>query len=125
MSLTDIVVSAHGAQLTNLIHMDRNSSVMELFPKGWLELAGIGQYVFHWLASWSGMKHEGTWRDPYPAYCPYPELDRRCMTFYKGGQIGHNATYFAEWASNVLMQIKTRKMEKALSGSGSGGCACT
>ncbi|KAK1370278.1 Glycosyltransferase AER [Heracleum sosnowskyi] len=40
MSLTDILISPHGAQLTNLFLMDKNSSVMEFFPKGWLKLAG-------------------------------------------------------------------------------------
>lgn len=113
MSVTDIVISAHGAQLSNMILMDRNSSVMEFFPKGWLELAGIGQYVHHWLASWSGMKHQGTWRDPVGDPCPYPETDRRCMGVFKNGKIGHNETYFSEWARNVLdYQVEIRKAEK-------------
>ncbi|OMO85200.1 hypothetical protein CCACVL1_10360 [Corchorus capsularis] len=73
MSLTDILVSPHGAQLTNLFLMDRNSSVLEFFPKGWLESAGVGQYVFQWMSSWSGMKHRGTWRDPDGEICPYPD----------------------------------------------------
>ncbi|KAL3843782.1 hypothetical protein ACJIZ3_001185 [Penstemon smallii] len=103
MSLTDIVISAHGAQLSNMILMDRNSSVMELFPKGWLELAGVGQYVHHWLANWSGMKHQGAWRDPVGDNCPYPDdNDRRCMSMFKNARIGHNETYFSEWARNVL-----------------------
>ncbi|KAK7368829.1 hypothetical protein VNO80_10860 [Phaseolus coccineus] len=38
--------------------MERNSGVMEFFPKGWLKLAGVGQYVYHLVASWSGMKHQ-------------------------------------------------------------------
>uniref|UniRef100_A0A803MCD0 Glycosyltransferase 61 catalytic domain-containing protein n=2 Tax=Chenopodium quinoa TaxID=63459 RepID=A0A803MCD0_CHEQI len=77
MSITDILVSTHGAQLTNMFLMDRNSSVMEFFPKGWLKLAGVGQYVYHWIASWSGMKHQGAYRDPNGEPCPYPEDDRR------------------------------------------------
>lgn len=110
MSLTDIVISAHGAQLSNMILMDRDSSVMELFPKGWLELAGVGQYVHHWLASWSGMKHEGAWRDPVgDPSCPFPEDDRRCMSVFKNGRIGHNETYFAEWARRVLGEVRLRK----------------
>ncbi|XP_034702437.1 uncharacterized protein LOC117927134 [Vitis riparia] len=128
MSLTDIVVSAHGAQLTNLFLMDKNSSVMEFFPKGWLKLAGVGQYVFHWFASWSGMKHEGAWRDPNGDDCPYPEDDRRCMSIYKNGRIGYNDTFFEEWARNVLMKVKTRKMEEALNKNTTsvlGGCACS
>ncbi|CAM8923727.1 unnamed protein product [Rhodiola kirilowii] len=61
---TDIVASSHGAQLTNMLFMDRNSSVMEFFPRGWYELAGIGQYAHHWMADISGMKHRGSCRSP-------------------------------------------------------------
>lgn len=112
MSLTDILISPHGAQLTNMFLMDRNSSVMEFFPKGWLKLAGVGQYVFHWMASWSGMRHRGDWRDPDGVTCPYSEDDRRCMSLYKSGTIGYNETYFAEWATNVLKEVKTMKLEE-------------
>ncbi|KAF5182086.1 transmembrane protein [Thalictrum thalictroides] len=113
MSSTDILLSPHGAQLTNMFFMDRNSSVMEFFPKGWLKLAGIGQYVYHWIASWSGMRHRGAWRDPNGEYCPYPEDDQRCFSIYKGGRIGYNETYFTEWAQNVLSDVKMSKMEEA------------
>lgn len=109
MSSTDILVSPHGAQLTNMFFMDRNSSVMEFFPKGWLKLAGVGQYVYHWLASWSGMQHQGAYRDPYGADCPYSEDDRRCMSFFKSGQIGHNESYFRDWARKVLNEVQLRK----------------
>ncbi|KAK7250538.1 hypothetical protein RIF29_33041 [Crotalaria pallida] len=64
MSLTDILISPHGAQLTNMFLMEKNSSVMEFFPKGWQKLAGVGQYVYRSIASWAGMKHEGSWRGP-------------------------------------------------------------
>ncbi|XP_073024285.1 uncharacterized protein [Primulina eburnea] len=109
MSSTDILISPHGAQLSNMILMDRNSSVMEFFPKGWLELAGMGQFVYHWLASWSGMKHEGAWRDSVGDRCPYPEDDRRCMSLFKNSRIGHNESYFSEWARYVLNEVKLRK----------------
>ncbi|KAJ8764723.1 hypothetical protein K2173_009108 [Erythroxylum novogranatense] len=112
MSITDILVSPHGAQLTNMFLMDRNSSVMEFFPKGWLKLAGVGQFVYHWIASWSAMRHQGAWRDPDGDDCPYPEDDRRCMSIYKGGKIGFNETYFGEWARNVLNEVKARKLEE-------------
>ncbi|CAL5377679.1 unnamed protein product [Camellia sinensis] len=128
MSLTDILVSPHGAQLTNMFLMDRNSSVMEFFPKGWLKLAGVGQYVYHWIASWSGMKHQGAWRDPSGDHCPYGEDDRRCMSIYKSGKIGYNETFFAEWARNVLHEVKMRKMEKASEkgiAATASGCACS
>ncbi|XP_057975959.1 uncharacterized protein LOC131163381 [Malania oleifera] len=115
MRMTDILVSPHGAQLTNMFLMDRNSSVMEFFPKGWLKLAGVGQYVYHWIASWSGMTHQGAWRDPTGDHCPYPDDDHRCMSIFKGGRIGHNHTFFAEWATKVLLEVKTRKMEKEAS----------
>ncbi|KAK9060308.1 hypothetical protein SSX86_021012 [Deinandra increscens subsp. villosa] len=113
MGSTDILVSPHGAQMTNLFLMDRNSSVLEFFPKGWLKLAGVGQLVYRWIASWSGMKHEGTWRDTEGDPCPYPDDDRRCMSVYKNGKIGYNSTYFAEWASKVLNEVKLRKNEEA------------
>lgn len=132
MSLTDILISPHGAQLTNMFFMDRNSSVMEFFPKGWLKLAGVGQYVYHWIASWSGMKHQGAWRDPNGEKCPYSEDDRRCMSFFKSGKIGYNETYFSEWARNVLNEVKTRKEEEQASMKNNttttsnvvSGCAC-
>ncbi|KAL6329629.1 hypothetical protein AAG906_022850 [Vitis piasezkii] len=104
-SLDDILVSPHGAQLTNTFLMDKNSSVMEFFPKGWLKLAGVGQYVYHWIAN-----------------------DHRCMPIYKNGRIGYNDTFFEEWARNVLMKVKTRKMEEALNKNTTlvlSGCACS
>lgn len=116
MGVTDILVSPHGAQLTNIFLMDRNSSVMEFYPKGWLKLAGVGQFVYKWIASWSGMKYEGAWRDIDGEHCPYPDDDRRCMPIYKGGRIGHNSTYFAEWTSNVLSEVKMKKFEEASKG---------
>ncbi|KAL1544360.1 hypothetical protein AAHA92_21225 [Salvia divinorum] len=109
MSGTDVVISAHGAQLSNMILMDRNSSVMELFPKGWKEMAGVGQYVHHWLASWSGMKHEGAWRDPVGDPCPFPNDEARCMSLFKNAKIGHNHTFFTQWGSNVIKDVITRK----------------
>ncbi|KAL8554952.1 hypothetical protein ACS0TY_002945 [Phlomoides rotata] len=112
MSQTDILVSPHGAQLSNMFLMERNSSIMEFFPKGWLNLAGIGQYVYHWIASWSGMNHRGAWRDPDGDTCPYPEDDRRCMAIFKNSRIGHNQSYFYEWATNVVSDVKLRKAEQ-------------
>ncbi|KAG6433004.1 hypothetical protein SASPL_104607 [Salvia splendens] len=109
MSGTDVVISAHGAQLSNMILMDRNGSVMELFPKGWKEMAGVGQYVYHWLASWSGMKHEGAWRDPVGDPCPFPNDEARCMSLFKDAKIGHNHTYFSQWGSSVIKDVITRK----------------
>ena len=128
MSMADILISPHGAQLTNMFLMERNSSVMEFFPKGWLKQAGVGQYVYHWIASWSGMKHQGSWRDPNGDECPYAEDDRRCMSIYKSGRIGYNETYFAEWARKVLAEVRTRKIEQASMKStapSSIDCACS
>ncbi|KAK4724221.1 hypothetical protein R3W88_027000 [Solanum pinnatisectum] len=112
MSLTDILISPHGAQLTNMFLMDKNSSVLEFFPKGWLKIAGVGQYVYHWIASWSGMKHQGAWRDPDGDSCPYSDDDKRCMSIYKNGKIGYNKTYFSEWARRVLNEVRIRKKEE-------------
>ncbi|KAJ4880703.1 Glycosyltransferase AER61 [Raphanus sativus] len=106
MKKTDVLVSPHGAQLTNLFLMDRNSSVMEFFPKGWLKLAGVGQRVFQWEANWSGMRHEGAWHDSFGETCKFPDTDRRCMSLvYKNAMIGYNETYFGEWARLVLSKV--------------------
>ncbi|KAK3034800.1 hypothetical protein RJ639_033705, partial [Escallonia herrerae] len=125
MSSTDILISPHGAQLTNMFLMDRNSNVMEFFPKGWLKLAGVGQFVYHWIASWSGMKHQGAWRDPNGDNCPYHDDDRHCMSIYKSGRIGYNETFFAQWARNVLNEVKTRKIEDQSSMKNTTPCACS
>ncbi|KAK8698792.1 hypothetical protein V6N13_114899 [Hibiscus sabdariffa] len=124
MSLTDILVSPHGAQLTNMFLMDRNSSVMEFYPKGWLKVAGVGQYVYHWIASWAGMRHRGDWRDPDGENCPYSDDDRRCMSVYKNGLIGYNETHFAEWARTVLNDVKTKKSEEKASKAPIKTCDC-
>ncbi|KAJ0247323.1 Uncharacterized protein HA466_0167510 [Hirschfeldia incana] len=109
MRNTDVLVSPHGAQLTNLVLMDRNSSVMEFYPKGWLKLAGVGQFVYQWGANWSGMRHEGSWRDPVGETCQFLDTDRRCMSVYKNGKIGYNETYFGNWARSVLERVKIMK----------------
>ncbi|XP_020872808.1 uncharacterized protein LOC9305276 [Arabidopsis lyrata subsp. lyrata] len=114
MKMTDVLVSPHGAQLTNLVLMDRNSSVMEFLPKGWRKLAGVGQLVYQWGASWSGMRHEGSWHDPDGEICQFPDTDRRCMSVYKNGRIGYNETYFGEWAKSVLGKLREKKMENVL-----------
>ncbi|XP_033513841.1 uncharacterized protein [Nicotiana tomentosiformis] len=110
---TDIVVSPHGAQLTNMLFMDRESSVMEFFPKGWLENAGPGQYAHHWMANQSGMKHQGAWWDSIGEECPSPQDHQQCFHFHKDGMVGHNETYFAEWARRVIDQVKLSKVEQA------------
>lgn len=130
MSLTDILMSPHGAQFTNLFLMDRNSSVMEFYPEGWLKHAGVGQFTFHWLAEWSGMNYQGAWRDPNVNPCPYPGDNRRCMNIYKSGQIGYNETSFSVWARYVLNDAKQRKLDEGKEKSRdrseyAGGCACS
>ncbi|KAK9269924.1 hypothetical protein L1049_025497 [Liquidambar formosana] len=131
MTHTDIVASPHGAQLTNMLFMDRKSSIMEFFPKGWLELAGVGQYAHHWMADLSGMKHQGAWWEPLgEEECPFPRQDPRCFLFYKDGKVGHNETFFAQWARNVLNQVRISKLEQASKSSAtephpnSNACVC-
>ncbi|KAF8012900.1 hypothetical protein BT93_I0919 [Corymbia citriodora subsp. variegata] len=114
LSTTDVLASPHGAQLTNLFIMDRNSSVMEFYPKGWLRYAGAGQYVYRWLSGWSGMRHQGAWWDPAGEECPYPEDAAKCFDSYKNGRIGHNETHFSEWARKVLGEVKLRKIAEAV-----------
>ncbi|CAN4092392.1 unnamed protein product [Withania somnifera] len=110
---TDIVASPVGAQLTNMLFMDGESSVMEFYPKGWLEYAGSGQYAYHWMANQSGMKHEGAWWDPIGEECPTPQDQWQCFSFHKDGMVGHNETYFAEWARRVIDQVRLIKLEQA------------
>ena len=87
---------------------------MEFFPKGWLKLAGIGQFVYQWMASWSGMRHQGAWRDPHGLTCPYNEDDRRCMSIFKGGTIGyvpfpfrvqHRSTFIVKFSCQVSIHL--------------------
>lgn len=128
MSMTDVLASPNGAQLTNLFLMDRNSSVMEFLPKGWQRYAGIGQYVYRWLASWSGMRFQGAWWDPVGKECPYPGDAVRCFDIYKNGRIGHNRTHFSEWTRKVLAEVKLRKIGETVSykkQSPTGACACS
>lgn len=113
MTNTDILASPHGAQQTNMLFMDRGSSVMEFFPKGWLEHAGKGQYVYHWTATDAGMKHQGGWWDTVGEECPNPEQEDECFTFYKASKIGHNETYFTEWARKVLNEVRVTKLKQA------------
>lgn len=116
MTNTDIIASPHGAQLTNILFMDRGSSMMEFFPKGWLQHAGVGQYVYHWMANQSGMKHQGSWWDPIGNECPYPpNQELECFLFHKDGKVGHNETYFSQWARKVLNQVRLSKMEQQAS----------
>ncbi|KAK4851832.1 hypothetical protein QYF36_018775 [Acer negundo] len=62
---------------------------------------------------WSSMRHHGAWRDPNGENCTFPEDDCRCMSVYKNGRIGFNRTYFADWARNVLNEVKAKKLEEA------------
>ncbi|XP_024022954.1 uncharacterized protein LOC112092041 [Morus notabilis] len=56
MTNIDIVASPHGAQLTNMIFMDRNSSVMEFFPKDW---------SLQVLASSTSLDGRNFWDEPH------------------------------------------------------------
>ncbi|KAG2635538.1 uncharacterized protein LOC120658877 [Panicum virgatum] len=111
LSSTDVLISAHGAQMTNMLFMDRNSSVMEFYPLGWKQRAGGGQYVFRWMADWTGMRHEGSWWEPVGEPCPgNPDI----LDCWKDRQIGHNETYFAEWAARVFAAARERKRGNAV-----------
>ncbi|XP_020111117.1 uncharacterized protein LOC109726090 [Ananas comosus] len=110
LSETDVLVSPHGAQITNMFFMDKDSSIMEFYPKGWKELAGAGQYVFRWMAEWAGMRHQGSWWEPDSGeLCPSQTDKLQCFFSYKDLQIGHDEAYFARWASRVLGEVKERK----------------
>ncbi|GAB4861322.1 hypothetical protein Ancab_036483 [Ancistrocladus abbreviatus] len=72
----------------NMIFMDRNSSVMEFFPKGWLELAGMCQYCYRWLADQAGKKHPSAWRG---------KLDKKNAQIPKTISSAGTATNMAKW----------------------------
>ena len=72
MKNTDILASTHGAQLTNMLFMPKGSSVMEMFPTGWLESAGVGQFIYQWFPNWTELHYEGAWRDPTGLNCSKP-----------------------------------------------------
>ncbi|RCV31243.1 hypothetical protein SETIT_6G160900v2 [Setaria italica] len=109
LSATDVLVSAHGAQLANMLFMDRNSSVMEFYPLGWRQRAGGGQFVYRWMADRAGMRHEGSWWDPHGEPCPgSPDI----LSCYKNRQIGIDEAYFARWAARVFAAAKERKARR-------------
>ncbi|URE31105.1 hypothetical protein MUK42_07100 [Musa troglodytarum] len=129
MSETDVVASPHGAQLANLLLMDRNSSIMEFYPRGWRERAGAGQYVFRWMADGARMQHKGSWWDPQGEECQSTDKTPPCIPFYKNRQIGHDEVYFAGWAAKVLADAKEHKLKEASYGGrspevGSAPCPC-
>ncbi|XP_031505528.1 uncharacterized protein LOC116267775 [Nymphaea colorata] len=108
LSSTHVLVTVHGAQLTNAVFMQEGSHIMEIFPKGWLEFAGVGQYVFHWLADWAGMNHEGTWRDTEGPECIRPEKERlQCFSIFKDAQVGYNKTALSRWSADVLKKASS------------------
>ncbi|TVU05731.1 hypothetical protein EJB05_48910, partial [Eragrostis curvula] len=106
LSDTDVLISSHGAQMTNLLFMEPGSSIMEFYPKGWRERAGGGQFVYRWMAAKAGMRHEGSWWDPDGEPCPGSDDVLSC---YKDRQIGMDADYFAQWAAKVFTMAKERK----------------
>lgn len=89
--------------MTNMMFMEPGSRVMEMFPKGWLELAGVGQEIYKWHADWTRVIHAGRWRDPEGPECPYPRTETlECFLFFKDRQVGLNATFLADWMGSVL-----------------------
>ncbi|KAJ4754576.1 transmembrane protein [Rhynchospora pubera] len=109
LSETDILATPHGAQMTNMIFMERPGSLMEFYPTGWKEMAGGGQYVFRWLADWAGMRHQGSWWDDGGSACNGTSPKLECFASFKDRQIGHDAAYFSQWANKVILEMKENK----------------
>ena len=125
VSYSDILVSAHGAQLTNMIFMSPGGRIMEMFPKGWLELAGHGQFIYRNLANWVGLHHEGYWRDPSTPPCPNPSDSKACFHHYKDQRIGINVTYIGDWLGDVISDVKsTIPPSNPILGRPSNACEC-
>jgi capsular polysaccharide biosynthesis protein len=59
MMETDVLVSVHSAQMTNMIFMSPGGRVLEMFSKGWFEIAGRPHSNYTLLANWNGLRHEG------------------------------------------------------------------
>ncbi|KAL2610831.1 hypothetical protein R1flu_022523 [Riccia fluitans] len=113
MSRTDVLVSTHGAQLTNMMFMPKGSYVMEMMPKGWLEFAGVGQYIYSWLAEWTNLNHGGVWHDTEGPDCPYDSSETlKCFLFFKDRTVDHNQTQLAEWTSTTLEKAKLSKQKE-------------
>ena len=125
MSGTDILATPYGAQMTNMIFMDKNSSLMEFFPSGWKEEAGPGQFAYHWLARESGMRHRGVWRDANGPVCDTPQDRSRCFSIYfKNQQIGHDEEHFFNWTAIVVAQAMEMKLRPTSAGGSSPACSC-
>ncbi|KAG0564796.1 hypothetical protein KC19_8G141000 [Ceratodon purpureus] len=118
MMETDILVSVHGAQLTNMIFMSQGGRILEMFPKGWLELAGGGQYIYRQLALWNGLVHEGYWRDEDQPECPFKDDSAKCFTFYKDQDVGMNETHVSTWLGRVLEDFRSVKVGDGSASSG-------
>jgi hypothetical protein len=108
LSKTNVLISAHGAQMTNLVFMDRSSSTMEFCPMGWRQRAAGRQFVFRWMASCVGMQHRGSWWDPAGDLCPSGNPDK--CSCYKNRQIGMDQAYFSKFAAKVFNATKEHKM---------------
>lgn len=93
MTYSDVAASQHGAQLTNMVFGDRIISVMECPSRGWLKLAGVGQYAPHCMVGSAGR-------------------GGKCFNFYKDGKVGHNETHFVDCARTVLEQDTISKKGK-------------
>ncbi|XP_024401987.1 uncharacterized protein [Physcomitrium patens] len=106
MMETDILVSVHGAQLTNMIFMSPGGRLMEMFPKGWLEFAGHGQFIYRQLARWNGLIHEGYWRDIHQPDCPNTADIGQCFTFYKDQDVGIDVEHISRWLRKVLKDFR-------------------
>ncbi|KAK1290672.1 hypothetical protein QJS10_CPB18g00802 [Acorus calamus] len=117
MRNSDILASIHGAQMTNMMFMPPGSGVMEMYPKGWLEGAGIGQYTYQWFANWSQMSYEGSWRDTDGPDCDHSQC-------FKDRQVGLNETFLAEWTRRVVRRHGCRKAQASAGGDVTKGCSC-
>ena len=87
--------------------MSLGGRVMEMFPGGWLELAGHGQFIYKQLANWVGLRHEGYWRDHSTHPCPNPSDARACFHHYKDQPIGINETYVGDWLATIIIDFKS------------------
>lgn len=114
MSHTNILLSVHGAQLANIIFMPPGGSVMEMFPLGWLEMAGHGQYIYRNLAKWVDLQHEGYWRDPTTPPCPNSSDVGACFSHYKDQPLNINVSYIEKWLGDVIKRYQDPSLHSTM-----------
>ncbi|CAL5384017.1 unnamed protein product [Camellia sinensis] len=101
MTNTDIMASPHGAQLTNMLFMDRGSSIMELFPKGWL--VWVRGVVRGSPGRWRALQ----WESRKASFCDMAKVKR-------GSVVSRRSAQQSLAGSSGISKLKVDKSKKNL-----------